>query len=241
MPVTNKSEAFPDSHRGDGIKKIARNTWQYIDSDGSRVVRFHRTDVVREFPDGRVQFNSGGYRSSATKDRFGYTKSPYKVYQNKGVWYVREGVNSIPYYDGIILPDAFKTAETSTTEKDELALFKRINKYCRIIRNMENLPIPNNGDCWYCSMFQAEKPATPNPNSQMGYARDVGQSGPVSDSEHLLNHIDEGYVHGSLLVNAMRWDGMRDAGISMMLHGRAPHDLVAGRVRRYLKRKLGVG
>lgn len=245
MPVTNKSTAFPNATRSDNIKQIARNTWQHTTPEGVVVTRLHLTDIAKQYPNGKVEFNSGGYRSLVTKERMDGIGG-YRIFQNKGVWYVSTGEwdnpnrVAVPFYDGIVLPDALSAPDAKDKEKEELALFKRINKFCAIIRKMETLPMPNGGDCWICAM-QGEEPAEPNRNSAMGYARDVGQTGPVSDTEHFLTHLDEGYVHGTLLLNAMRWAGVTDAGISYLLQGRGPHDLVAGRVRRYLKRKLGVG
>jgi hypothetical protein len=42
------------------------------------------------------------------------------------------------------------------------------------------LPIPSNGDCWYCSLFKSD------------------------DKQHLLDHIEESYFVPSLLVNAIK-------------------------------------
>lgn len=246
MPTTNKSDSFGFDHRNDkSIKKIARNTWRYTDTDGAIVTRLHRTDIARQYPDGRVIFNTGGYRSMTTKDRMDGIGG-YRVYQNKGVWYVSDGQargNVAVFFDGIVLPDEFKRDRAKEKEKQELILFKRINKFCRVIRDMPTLPMPSGGDCFIC-MMQKEKPVASRSGGTMGHARENGQTGPVHDTEHLYSHMDEGYVPGQLLVNALRWDGMSDTGISMMLDAkfmRAPHDMVAGKVRRYLKRKLGVG
>jgi len=54
--------------------------------------------------------------------------------------------------------------------------------------------------------------------------------------------MDEGYLHGSLLVNAMRWAGYKDEGISLCygMAKRGNRDAFKRALRRYLKRKLGL-
>jgi hypothetical protein len=41
------------------------------------------------------------------------------------------------------------------------------------------------------------------------------------DTEHLREHIKENYMHGSLIVNALRFCGYRDQGIRFILQTNA--------------------
>ena len=69
------------------------------------VVRLHLTDIIETLPDGRVRLNSGGWKTVTTKDRFNkYT--PYRVWSDKGTWYVHHEGAKAPFFDGMLLPDA---------------------------------------------------------------------------------------------------------------------------------------
>ena len=82
-------------------KKVANNT--YVIDHGDRIaVRFHRTDVVTAYPDGKVVVDSGGWRPGGgmyaagwrdapgrtTMDRMnGYLPSGWRIYKFKDEWY----------------------------------------------------------------------------------------------------------------------------------------------------------
>ena len=78
-------------------------------------------------------------------------------------------------------------------------MLRKIKKYVDLITE-DNLPIPSNGDCWYCLMKEVKT------------GKPLGDC--TSDKDHLISHMEEGYVVGSLLVNAMREAGYRDEQIS---------------------------
>ena len=101
-------------------------------------------------------------------------------------------------------------------------LLKLISGYCKEIRNMEELPVPSPGDCWFCSM-----------RSQDG--KSMGDS--FNDKDHLLNHLKEKYVHGSLIVNALEWAGYDNP--SIIFHMKLKDSIIFA-VRRYFKAKLGL-
>jgi hypothetical protein len=71
-------------------RKIGNNTYAEIESDNSVSVRLHGTAVVRFYPNGLVKLNSGGWRTSTTKNRIN-KYSPVKVYQKKYEWYLQNG------------------------------------------------------------------------------------------------------------------------------------------------------
>jgi hypothetical protein len=71
-------------------RKIGNNTYAEIEYDDSVSVRLHGTAVVRFYPNGTVKLNSGGWRTSTTKDRIN-KYSPVKVYQKKYEWYLQDG------------------------------------------------------------------------------------------------------------------------------------------------------
>ena len=82
-------------------KKVANNT--YIVSYPDRLaVRFHQTDVVTAFPDGRVVIESGGWRPGGGQQDYGWRDEPgrttmdrinswcpsgWKIYKKDKKWY----------------------------------------------------------------------------------------------------------------------------------------------------------
>lgn len=71
-------------------RKIGNNTYATIQPDGSVTIRLHATDVVTIYPDDAVKVNSGGWRTSTTKNRIN-KYSPVKVYQKNHQWYFDDG------------------------------------------------------------------------------------------------------------------------------------------------------
>lgn len=213
---------------------VKRNTFRYFRSDGAEVIRLHMTDIVVKHPNGRVVLNSGGWRTMTTKDRINTYAAPYMVYSKAGVWWVAErgggwmidqGARTVPFYDGMTLPDAFKSSAKGDAELKRQAKLKvQIAAYAKIVRTLPTLPLPDAGDCWLCSMRSAE-----------------GVSMGAGDTDHLKSHLAERYVHGSLLVNAMRDAGWTDTGIGYALHNHIVNrDRVAKAVTRYFKRHPGI-
>ncbi len=70
-------------------KKVAPNTTieKYGDKVNYYTLRFHGTNIIYFYPDGRVQYFSGGYDSATTKERL-CSFGPCHVVQVKHVWYV---------------------------------------------------------------------------------------------------------------------------------------------------------
>lgn len=223
-------------------KKIGNNTFQYQREDGARVFRLHKTDIAVHNPkDGSWTLNSNGWRTVTTKARFN-DLTPYRVSSNKGIWYVSDGEREVPYYDGITLPHAFKDADKASEQaKREIELKAKIKKFlAKTIVEGQELPQPHNGDCWMCLMFDQEQPVGERGFS--GWAADkVVDRSQNRDTDHLLSHIEEHYMHGSLIVNAFRAAGYKDLGISLICYGSRPdYARVRKVVGMYLKRRLGL-
>jgi hypothetical protein len=232
MPITNKCESFRSKAPAEvkAAKKIARNSWRYTRADGAECVRLHQTDVTVTLK-GQTTFNSGGWRTVTTKDRMNRSPSSFRVYSDKGQWFVRDyNTGQIaPYFDGITLPRDFKQSKKSAGKMArERVLLAQINKFCDKMKKLPALPMPAGGDCFFCSMFTQQKP---------------GQK--LDNVDHIESHVREGYIHGSLIVNALRWSGMGEMGIALYLSPRSwqgrDKAYTVGKVRRYLKAQLGVG
>ena len=98
---------------------------------------------------------------------------------------------------------------------------KQITEYCNLITK-DNLPYPENGDCFDCSLRTKE-------GESMG---DVSKN-----TDHLFSHFKEGYLHGSILVNAMREAGYRDEQIGFHYQLKL-FNTFKRVVRKYLTKRL---
>ena len=222
---TSKRESF------DGIeavkpRKTGNNTFEYWNSEGDRIVRFHLTDIITFKASGDIVLTSGGYRTKTTKDRFNEFLPDNEIYQAKGSWFIStnetENRASVPFFDGIVLKKGKLPKPNNKIIKQTAEMTKRINSFVNILDSMEEIPQPDNGDCWYCLMKTED-------GASLGEA--------VKDTDHLDSHLSEGYLHGSLLVNAMRFVGYQDHQIGIHYHMRLK-DTFKRALRRYLKAKL---
>lgn len=213
---------------------VQRNTFRYSTPHGAEVTRLHMTDIVTKLRNGRVKLDSGGWRTMTTKDRINAYAAPYYVFSDRGVWHVaerRDGFKAAGrqtvFYEGIVLPDAFDNPAKATREEKRQARLKRLlNAYCDKLAKLPALPHPDSGDCWFCAMRDQD-------------GRAWGEAS--GDTDHLIGHLTERYVHGSLILNAMRDAGFNESGIALAFDGRFfPRERVVRAVRRYFKRRLGL-
>ena len=211
----------------EGIKSskiVANNTIKIITESGDTLIRLHDTNIITIKPDGNYVLTSGGWRTPTTKDRLNRF-APFRITQTGGQWYIKEAL----FFDGIELTpggdiiNGISESAQKTKLKDISKLKKSIAKFIKRIDDFETLPTPDSGDCWYCLMRTED-----------------GQTlGDISGPCHLTSHIEEGYVPGSLLVNAMEFLGYNHSQIG--LHYQMDlRDTFKRALRRYLYKKLGV-
>lgn len=222
-------------------KIIDRNTFRYRTEDGAEVVRLHLTDIVVK-KDGKTTLNSGGWKTSTTKDRIN-SYGGCRVISDKGQWIVQKDGESAPFYDGITLPDVFKPkalAKARAGAMADLKLKADIKKFVtKTIVTGKPIPTPSEGDCWDCLMFDREEPVEEYANAPRGAA--ANKPAKQRNSHHLLEHIKEGYMHGSLIVNAFRDSGYTDTAISYWCFTDRPdYTMIRRKVRRYLQKRLGL-
>jgi hypothetical protein len=142
--------------------------------------------------------NSGGWQTPTTKERFNRF-TPVSIWQHQHVWYLTPG--PVPFFDGIIVDLSGKplNADEKTIEsvtQEEHWLRKAINRMISQLKRMPELPEPNNGDCFGCRF------TSDNREYVMG-------------SDCVLQHLRETYLHGSLVLRALRWAGYTDFAISL--------------------------
>jgi hypothetical protein len=224
MSYENTSAIMQDAPVHTARKRIANNTVRYVNAAGDTVWRLHHTDVVTHRVDGTWTLDSGGWKTVTTKERMS-RYAPCRIDSRRGVWYI----GNVPYVDGMRLdsdgkPIVDASAGPDTTERDTKAIKRRIAKFVRMVDDCTELPQPNNGDCWFCMMKDAN-------------GKSWGDAS--GNTEHLMSHMDEGYLHGSLLACAMRAKGYDDMQIG--LHYQMDlRDTFKRALRRYLGRAFGL-
>jgi hypothetical protein len=209
---------------------VANNTVEYRRPDGTRVIRLHQTDIVEIAASGSITLNSGGWRTVTTKERMNrFLPAGVQLWQECGIWYLSENCTQrAPYYDGIritpkgkVLSGALGRAE----QKRVQGIQRKIKHYCTALKaKLESAHAslePSSGDCWYCLMFDAP--------------RKGGE--PSTSREHLTAHLDDVYLHGSLIIRALESAGYRNPALIWQM---AMHDSIVHAVRRYFKRSLGL-
>lgn len=213
-------------------RKLANHTYAVRDSESRINIRLHGTNVVTYHSNGRITLSSGGWRTPTTKDRINEF-SPFRLWQDKGIWsFTSNGTRSM-FYDGITIMKNGRIIKPLREDKKTERLMKLIAAYCEKLKALDVLPKPEDGDCWLCSYHEEKTGKT------FGEIR-----GSENQRDHILQHLKETYIHGSLIINAMRWAGYRDIGISLyyrMWSREAPSKTsVVSAVRRYMKRQCGI-
>lgn len=205
------------------VRKVGNNTFNVEYANGNKAVRYHHTDVITETAAGEIILSSGGYRTPTTKDRLNnHAPFPARFWQDRGIWSGNVfGGKSVMFYDGMIFD-----RQGNLLSEEKSPDFPRINRIKKQVSGFvklitkDNLPLPDNGDCWLCLLADKDK-------------KPWGEN----DNNHLQSHIDEGYLHGSLLVNAMRERGYDD--ISIRLHYQMKLvDTFRRALRRYLLKRF---
>ena len=185
-----------------------RSTLQKIYLDGTEEIQYHNTNVVTKKPDGSIIFNSGGFKTMTTKERM-CKYSSHRIIQNNHIWYVLISPDKMHYpfdlstlpvfYDGMIIKDGKVISGLKSVDlKKHDKIKKQIKKYVSLITK-DNLPMPSSGDCFFCQMHEVK---TDQPLGDV-----------IKDNDHLLLHLKEGYLMGSVMVNAMRESGYQDQQI----------------------------
>jgi hypothetical protein len=225
------------------VKKIGYCRLLYTRKDGKKVIRHHSTDVLFFDPlEQTVEIHNGGWFSPTTKKTineglrlFGF---PFGIYQSKSLWWIiRNGEpfpSSRPFFDGIILDNSGKILNPPEVDpiQESKRLLKLVSRFLKSLRNLETLPLPSPGDCWLCSMHTQD-------------GKTLGEIG--SDNRgHLITHLEESYIHGSLILNAMRKAGYQKTGIAILTawgfedKTRWSKTSVSSALSRYLKKNLNL-
>lgn len=195
----------------------ARSTVEYWTPDRAKHLRYHDTNVVTIKKNGDITLDSGGWQTRTTKDRINNYQGVVSVYSDKGMW----KVGGFTFVDGIsFAPDGTLKSSTQATEREKrriVRVSKQIKHYCKTLKTqleVEGFPVPNSGDCLICRL-------------------------PKGRHSCLTSHLDETYIHGTLLVNAMQYAGYDLERTKMNVYMKNWRTIVNS-MRRYLRHSFGL-
>ena len=192
-------------------RKLARSTVRVVYLDGTEAIRYHDTDVVTFHPNGNVTLDAGGkFRTATTKSRIN-EHSGLCLHQEKCIWYVgSEQSNKVPFYDGITFDkDGKLVTEVIEPDTDKINKTKKaIKRFVSQIDDLEEIPMPELGDCLLCRAKQ---------------------------TSCLREHIKENYLHGTLIYNALEQKGYQDPIFIMRMNIK---DSIKRALYDYMKRAL---
>ena len=192
-------------------------------------VRLHDTDVITYRGDGTVQFDTGGRKTSTTKDRINsYAPSTLRVWSDKGDWRVSYGQYgsvvsrpSVPFADGITFeinigvgwlpvegtyPDETQERLAATAKKRLAADVKSFLAKAEpslvlwAKQIRETGSLNTAGDCFYCQGIVT-----------------TTDGAPAQGNDHLWSHLRQGYVFPSLFLLAYADKGYRNPSVNFAL------------------------
>lgn len=203
-------------------KIIARSTLELNFKDGTRIIRYHDTDIITFTPEGNTILNSGGFRTSTTKSRMNEYAKIY-IWADKGNWYFLTNGEEHLFYDGITVDSQGNLlSESKELDKERINnMKKKIAAYVKLIDSLEAIPMPDNGDCWFCLMREVKT------------GKPLGDC--TKDTEHLISHMEEEYLHGSIIFNAIVEAGYRSP--QLIMHA-CMKDAIKRALRKYLMKRL---
>lgn len=190
------------------IRKLPgyQNTFVYSLVDGIVVYRLHQTDIIKVLQNGTVILNTGGYMTVTTaarmKEIFGLLHLSYRTWSERGVWKFKivQGYpddwrkGAIDFADGMMITRKGKVilpGPAMAVQKMRVKVQDKIRKYCDLLAKklVTGWMVPEAGDCMYCHMCTDE-------------GKSLGDASGHDD--HLISHLKEGYLMGSLLWNAYK-------------------------------------
>jgi hypothetical protein len=110
------------------------------------------------------------------------------------------------------------------TMQEKVPSIQQITKFVNLI-TPEKIKQPSSGDCWFCMMVTQ-------------HGKPLGEA--IGDKSHLISHVRQAYIHGSLIYNALKARGRSDTFIYMAFHDQKGQwlGMVRDDVKKYLVREL---
>lgn len=221
--IADLNDGVHATQLGSSIFKI-----EYHDMDA---IRYYDTDIVT-FWGNKIILDSGGWKTGSTRNIMNeYLPNDINVYQSGSIWYVTTPINTSTFYDGMTIKH--KKIISVRSDKKEKELLKKIDRMINKLRE-GSIPLPNNGDCLFCNIERTER--------LEGKLKRKEQFVQFKDCKR--SHLDETYLHGSLVFNAMYWAGYTHDMILNWIYVMSNYDKIqhpfTTSLRRYLKANVGL-
>lgn len=160
-------------------KKLENNTYLERRNLNTIVVRLHKTDVVTYHADGSIELNTGGWKTSTTKDRIN-SYAPVVISQMQSVWYISKGKARMVFKDGMRI-----TGRGDLEGGDSIESVKTINEIKRKLKSyslflFQSLIAGKMTHCWMCFTASGEDEIS---------------------KAHLQTHIDKKEAPTEILLN----------------------------------------
>lgn len=205
-------------------KKLENNTYLVrVDAD-TLGVKLHNTVVVYIRRDGQYQLNSGGWRTSTTKDRIN-RYGPANVYQANNIWYIGDGLvfedNVTVSGDGKVLTPL---RDAKAVERRKRKLDKLVRGYINgfaehvIANGLQTQPAdkPTEQEPWaVVNLGEKPKPLAPGPGDCWACYFGLNSDHPLKEPlgvDHLLQHMLE--EDGPYFVPSLLWKAILTRGYS---------------------------
>lgn len=181
-------------------------------------------DMAMFLHDNRIAYTVGGtlfitlcgWNTNTTRERLNGIDGVHVTTKNGQAY-----LNGYKWNGAIVIPHTFKGNVSDTDTEKRNAMKKKIAEYSKLY--VYPYAQPSGGDCWFCSM------KTVNGDS-LGDRR--------KDNGHLIDHIDEKYVHGSLMYNALKEYGLNDMQMGVWFSFPNMQEQVQRAIRKYLQKRL---
>jgi hypothetical protein len=192
-------------------------------------IRLHSTDVATVAPDGTITLDTGGWLTATTKERIhAALPAPWRLWQERGRWYVSDGVHRYAYADGMTVnPDTglvtgyLPETETERQDREIRQTRSAIRRFVKgitaddIVRQWEN----SGGDCLLCRF---------------------------GETSCLETHVSENYFHATLAHRAIESAGYPSPDVIMaMTYASAQRGevdtLLTHALSKYLRKHLVTG
>ena len=178
------SEEFAKARDKAKGKLLADNT-RLVARAGYFAIVYHKTEIVKIYPNDTYELNSGGWHTYSTKERLN-AFSPVNLWANKGLWYFNNNV----FQDGVKVDskgkpiDKVESVESIEGKKNALdkAVSSYIKRFCEHLKK-HGLKDPDAGDCWLCGL--------------------LNKAGDYTNVGHLISHMEEDYFVSRLLFEAV--------------------------------------
>jgi len=244
MPYVKNADLLKGSKEWIYFKRLAKNnTLAVTHKHKTLAIRYYWTDIITySIKRKTITLNSGEWLTPSTKDRInhylinsqfpGINNCSTYITQTDSRWFVENGISISLFYDGVVLDDEGYVINPMYEDKKRDRLLKQIEKYINklshAIRNRHLLDaqlLNTSGDCFCCMMGDT---ITGKPLGDI-----------TRNNDHLLSHIKEGYIMGSLIYNALIYSGYKQKQLPYLSANfwNFKHTIIRS-VRRYLKGEI---